>query len=451
MSAHDLLKHLKVTSPCSADWNSMIGNDRVRFCEHCSLKVHNVSEMTPIEAARLVARSKGRLCVRYYSDSAGDVITRSSARLHQIGRRVSRIAAGAFTATLSLSSAVSHPSFETPSNPSYIAPSQQQGARRSGGTLVGTITDPNGALVPLAVVSLVGADTRVGLATSTNEAGEFTFLQLTAGLYKLRIEAPGFEPVEIDNLYIEASGEIRIDRTLSVSSIVEEVEVRSQFITVTSGGIGLPSPEDPLVRAAQEDNLENVESLIAGADVNLRDKRSNTTALEHAVINGNREMVQLLLSRGADVNAKNSVGQTVLMMLDDEATSDLVWDLINAGAKVNDKDEGGETALISLASNNNPDALKALIEAGALVDARNDEGQTALMRAASENLINNVRPLVLAGSDLNARDKEGKTAYGYALEREHKVVLRFLRSHGALETVAKAKDEEAENEEVPEE
>lgn len=450
MSAHDLLDRLKVTSPCSADWNSMTGNDRVRFCEHCSLKVHNLSQMTPLEAARLVARSRGRLCVRYYSDSAGDIITRSSDRVHQIGRRVSRIAAGAFTATLSLSAAaVAHPSFEEPSNIGYSAQFQQPGTRREGGVLVGTITDPHGARIPLASVSLVSSQTRFGLATSTNDAGEFTFLQLPAGLYKLRIEAFGFEMVEIDNLYIDASGEIRFDRTLSVTGFVEEVEIRSELV-VMAGGVGLPPPQNPLVRAAQEDKLDNVESLIAGADVNFRDKATGTTALEHAVSNGNREMVQLLLSKGADVNARNSIGRTVLMMLDDDATSDLVWDLINAGAKVNDQDDGGDTALISIATVNNPEALKALIEAGAKVDLTNKEGQSALMMAASENCVNNVRALILAGSDLNAKDKEGKTAFTYALEGEHKGVLRFLRSRGAVETLAKPKDEEADKEEVPE-
>ncbi len=35
--AKNSLHRLTVTSPCSQDWNSMVGNDRVRFCEHCSL------------------------------------------------------------------------------------------------------------------------------------------------------------------------------------------------------------------------------------------------------------------------------------------------------------------------------------------------------------------------------------------------------------------------------
>jgi hypothetical protein len=42
MSHKDLAGLLNITSPCQADWDSMFGNDRIRFCEHCRLSVHNV-------------------------------------------------------------------------------------------------------------------------------------------------------------------------------------------------------------------------------------------------------------------------------------------------------------------------------------------------------------------------------------------------------------------------
>ena len=103
------------------------------------------------------------------------------------------------------------------------------------------------------------------------------------------------------------------------------------------------SPAHPFVKAAQEDNLEELAALISETDVNMRDTRSQTTALEHAVRNANREMVQFLLTAGADPNARDSSGQTVLMDLDEDATADLVWDLINSGAKVNLQDEDGNT------------------------------------------------------------------------------------------------------------
>src|SRR5256885_11647334 len=97
---------ITIPAPCNADWEAMIGNDQVRFCEHCNLHVTDLSSMTRQEARRLVARSEGRLCIRYTQRAGGGILSKQvSAKLHPITRRISRFAAGAFTPTLSPSSA----------------------------------------------------------------------------------------------------------------------------------------------------------------------------------------------------------------------------------------------------------------------------------------------------------------------------------------------------------
>ena len=53
--------------PCERDWNSMRGDDRCRFCEHCQLHVHNLSAMTPREQADLLKKSDERVCVAYFA------------------------------------------------------------------------------------------------------------------------------------------------------------------------------------------------------------------------------------------------------------------------------------------------------------------------------------------------------------------------------------------------
>jgi carboxypeptidase family protein/ankyrin repeat protein len=442
MSAKDSLKRLTVKSPCFRDWTSMTGNDQVRFCEHCKFEVHNISEMTRTEALRLIATSQGRLCVRYYRDPHGSVVTQPThAKLHGIGRRVSRLAAGAFSATLSLSAAVADGSAKMSTEISQNA--QDNGRFALGATVVGTITDQNGAVIPGATISIFNSDRSVAMYTSTSDEGIFRFDGLASGTYSLHIQAPGFAGTDA-GIFLSVDGEVRVDRTLEVAGLTAEMEIGAthteQFATM--GVIAFVAPEDPFIKAAQEDNIETVERLIAESDVNLRDQQSGTTALEHAVQNGNRELTQLLLSRGAEVNAQNSSGQTVLMMLDEDATSDLIWDLVNAGAKVNAADQGGNTALINAASRNNVEAVKTLLEAGAKVETKNKEGQTALMGAASSGLINNVRALILAGAALNELDNEGKNALRYAVENEHRVVIRFLRSQGAVESVAQVSEDD---------
>jgi carboxypeptidase family protein/ankyrin repeat protein len=444
MAPKHFLNNLTIPSPCTEDWNSMTGNDEVRFCKHCNLDVHNLSQMTRSQAQRLVGRSNGRLCVRYHQDPTGrPLMLPVRQRLHRIGRRASRLAAGAFTATLSVTSAVAQ---NSPSCKSGLLnpPATQASVRWGlGSSVVGTITDQNGAVIPGATISVMNQETKQTLYTSTDFTGEFRIDGLEGGSYTLSIAAPGFGTTET-NIYLQASDETRMNFSLGVAGLEENVNVDRTSATTdvgVAGAIAFIAPEDPFIRAAQEDNMELLSSLISGKDVNLRDLRSGTTALEHAVQNANREMVQTLLDAGANVNAANAAGETALMMLDSDATSDLVWDLINAGADVNGRDKGGTTALMRAAGSDSLEALRTLLDAGAKVDLKNNDGMTALMFAASEGSVNPARVLVLAGADLNAIDKKNKNALAYAAENDHTKVVRFLKSKGAFETVAKVEED----------
>jgi hypothetical protein len=69
------MNNLKVASPCSQDWNAMIGNDRTRYCGECKLNVYNLSGMTRAEAENLIMNAEGRLCIRFYKRADGSVLT----------------------------------------------------------------------------------------------------------------------------------------------------------------------------------------------------------------------------------------------------------------------------------------------------------------------------------------------------------------------------------------
>ena len=430
----DVLDRIHVTKPCEAYWDSMIGNDQVRFCEHCSLTVHDLSQMTRKRARRLVAKSKGRLCIRYQRRPDGSLITRAAPQLIRIGRRASRIAAGAFSASLSLSSAVASPSMERPNIVQGRMTLAQQDASRQvyvSSTIAGTVTDANGAVISGAGVSLTKTSQELGFFTSSNAEGEYRFQGLESGSYNLRIEATGFEPSD-ETIYIGVHTNQRADRRLQVATIRQEIEIQS---TTTTGVMSIApvQPIHPLVKAAQDDDFLNVLAVLTRENVNVRDKATGETALEHAVRNGNREMLQALISVGANVNSRNTSKGTPLMMLTEEATADMVWDLIHAGAKLELKDEDGDTALIEAAMVNNLSVLQALLQAGAKVDVKNNEGQTALMLAVSNDKIKNVKALIAAGADLNATDKKGQTPLDYAIAEGYDKIVKLLQSYGAIE------------------
>ena len=60
------LNNIRIASPCSANWDEMYGNDRMRHCGQCKLNVYNLSGMSRQEAEDLVGNAEGRLCVRFY-------------------------------------------------------------------------------------------------------------------------------------------------------------------------------------------------------------------------------------------------------------------------------------------------------------------------------------------------------------------------------------------------
>lgn len=66
---------LKVASPCSADWNSMEGDDRCRFCSLCQKNVYNLAGLSEAEARKLTEETDDRVCVRFYRRTDGTVLT----------------------------------------------------------------------------------------------------------------------------------------------------------------------------------------------------------------------------------------------------------------------------------------------------------------------------------------------------------------------------------------
>ncbi len=69
-----VLQNIEVAAPCSADWNDMTGDDRVRFCGDCKLNVYNLSAMTEDQIVGLVRETEGRLCGRFYRRPDGTIL-----------------------------------------------------------------------------------------------------------------------------------------------------------------------------------------------------------------------------------------------------------------------------------------------------------------------------------------------------------------------------------------
>ncbi len=70
------LNNIRIASPCPADWNRMVGDNRQRHCGECKLNVYNLSGMTRSEAENLISNSEGRICMRIYRRADGTILTK---------------------------------------------------------------------------------------------------------------------------------------------------------------------------------------------------------------------------------------------------------------------------------------------------------------------------------------------------------------------------------------
>jgi len=131
--------------------------------------------------------------------------------------------------------------------------------------------------------------------------------------------------------------------------------------------------------AAKAGNIEAVKQhLAAGADVELKCVNCGGTVLGHAVSGGHIEIVELLVNKGENVNAKDKNGRTPLQFAADEGHKEIAELLIDKGADVNAKSKYGVTPLHYAAGNGHKEIAELLIDKGADVDAKADNGITPL-------------------------------------------------------------------------
>jgi hypothetical protein len=75
MDADERLKQVTIPSPCTADWDAMSGDDRIRHCQACGKPVHNLRAMSTEEAASILATWGDDACCRITKNPDGTVLT----------------------------------------------------------------------------------------------------------------------------------------------------------------------------------------------------------------------------------------------------------------------------------------------------------------------------------------------------------------------------------------
>src|SRR5438309_1670268 len=96
------------------------------------------------------------------------------------------------------------------------------------GTIAGTVTETRGAAVANAIVTLTNLDTAQKRSIETDSSGNYTFVNILPGRYKLEAEKSGFKKFVRDPIVVEIESGLRVDIALQVGAQTETVEVTSE-------------------------------------------------------------------------------------------------------------------------------------------------------------------------------------------------------------------------------
>jgi len=155
-----------------------------------------------------------------------------------------------------------------------------------------------------------------------------------------------------------------------------------------------------------------------------------STKLHEAASSGNLDSVSQLLDSGADINERDQHGRTPLFSARDPRMIQL---LLDRNAEVNARDVlGGCTPLgLAAVSAYGIDIVKVLLENGADANTKNDAGVSVLINASLNGRLEVVKLLLENGADPTYKDNNGKTAVTVAREEGHKDVVKLLNQYGS--------------------
>src|SRR5881227_157754 len=135
-------------------------------------------------------------------------------------------------------------------------------AQVQNGQFTGIVTDPSGAAIPNAKVTVTNMGTNLSVTTTTNQSGLYTARELPIGTYKIAAEAKGFKTSSNTNLTLNAGTVQRVDFRMELGQAKEVVEVTGEAAAVNTEDSKLATTVTSTQIASLPLNGRNVYDLI---------------------------------------------------------------------------------------------------------------------------------------------------------------------------------------------
>lgn len=222
---------------------------------------------------------------------------------------------------------------------------------------------------------------------------------------------------------------------------IEDGDLEAVKALIEEEGAAVDTPIDygessitPLQKASWDGDLPIVEYLLSkGANVNARDTESHETALTNAVKRSHTEIVKALIAAKADVSLRDKFDFNAFTSAVAAGNQEIAGMLLDAGAKIGE----GASALTPLAfavSSGNIEMIRFLVERGADVDQGAKKGeQTALISAILAAQVEAVKTLIELKANVNTKMKDGTTPLKMARKGDQEDIVALLVAAGAKE------------------
>jgi hypothetical protein len=238
-------------------------------------------------------------------------------------------------------------------------------------------------------------------------------------LFYVAVEAGSLDKINEAMMVVAAAESGRIDAVKDAINFLNNDQQFPGWKEKNYAGIGRGNSALHLAcwKGLSRDIIERLLEL--GADVNLKSSGDGYTALSYASSKGHRDLVELLLNRGADILMKTNEGYSALYCASSCGHKNVVKLLLHEGADVHAKDNEGVSALLLASAYGRIDIAELLLDGGARMRDKSDNGWNALHYACLQGRKYVLQLLLYRDGNIHDKDIYKRDAIDFAKQSMH--------------------------------